>query len=97
MENNPPAIVGDHTGSAVLCNQNITFRPDSNLQAISNPLYLMPSLLLLGHGVPVELQIPVESTYIDTARISVVVLHRVVVDHVNHRADHGRGVFSDPV
>lgn len=61
------------------------------------PGVLPPALLPLGDAVPVELQVPVESTYVDPLRVSVVKLESVVVDDVDHGTHHRRPVEGDAV
>ena len=54
-------------------------------------------LLVFGHRVPVELQVPVETTHIDTPTVPVVVLKGVIVNHIDDRADHVGLVPRNPV
>ena len=57
---------------------------------------MLPSVFFpIRNAVPIELEVPVESPYVDAVRIPVVVLEGVVVDDVNHGAHYRRPVVCD--
>lgn len=47
--------------------------------------------------MPIELQVPIETAYIDTTRVSIMVLHRVVIDDIDNRTDDGRGISRNAI
>ena len=68
---------------------------DGHLTQNFQVIYVRSLILVLGHGVPVELQVPVEAP---DSEVSVVdVLEALCVDHVDDGADDVGGVPGSAV
>ena len=53
---------------------------------------LVSFFLMIGHRVPIELEIPIEAAHINAAAVMKMVLECSVVDHVDDRAHDRRGI-----